>query len=153
MWVGTSDEGISIWSPAPATWTQITEKQKLPHHDTRALVCDYSGDIWAATSGGGAVRFFERDSGYLSGVKCRALAEDQLGRLWVGTEGKGIAIFDSSGMQTLTKAQGLPATGSRKSCPTLRAICGWRRLPTGLRGSVFQSLIYFPSNGSERTKA
>jgi len=62
MWVGTSDEGISIWSPAPATWTQITEKQKLPHHDTRALVCDYSGDIWAATSGGGAVRFFERDS-------------------------------------------------------------------------------------------
>ena len=149
IWIGTSDNGVSVFNPLDSTWTQTTEKQGFPHQYVRSMTCDNAGNVWVGTSGGGVVKFLEslpfshfdaahglagnrvyalrqntngtllmavsqvglqqldssgiapfgRDSGSLSGVKSRSIAEDNFGRIWVGTEGKGLLVFDSFGMQ------------------------------------------------------
>ncbi len=104
MWVGSSDSGISIWSPADSSWTHITEQQGLPHNHVRALVRDNTGNIWAATSGGGVVRFVTQDfkhydrSDGLTGDRIYAVLEDRSGRIWISVSQNGLQVIDAAGI-------------------------------------------------------
>ncbi|MBK7939021.1 MAG: histidine kinase [Lewinellaceae bacterium] len=104
MWAGTSDSGISIWSPADSSWTHITEQQGLPHNHVRALVRDNSGNMWAATSGGGVVRFVTQDfrhydrSDGLAGDRIYAVLEDHSGRIWMSVSQNGLQVMDATGL-------------------------------------------------------
>ena len=104
MWVGTANNGILIWSPADSTWTQIDEKQKFPHNNIRAFVRDNTGNMWAATSGGGVVRLtaqnfkhYDRSDG-LVGDRVYAVMEDRSGRIWMSVSQNGLQMLDSSGV-------------------------------------------------------
>lgn len=112
MWVGTAANGISIWSPKDSTWTQITEKQGLPHNHVRALVRDNTGQMWAATSGGGVVRFVAQDfthydrSDGLTGDRVYAVMEDRHGRIWFSVSQNGLQWLDSTGIHRFERDSG-----------------------------------------------
>lgn len=112
IWVGTAGNGISIWSPKDSAWTQITEKQGLPHNHVRALVRDNTGQMWAATSGGGVVRFvaqdfthFDRSDG-LTGDRVYAVMEDRRGRIWFSVSQNGLQWLDSAGIHRFERDSG-----------------------------------------------
>jgi ligand-binding sensor domain-containing protein len=112
IWVGTAGNGISIWSPKDSVWTQITEKQGLPHNHVRALVCDNTGQMWAATSGGGVVRFVAQDfthydrSDGLAGDRVYAVMEDRRGRIWFSVSQNGLQWLDSAGIHRFERDSG-----------------------------------------------
>ncbi len=112
IWAGTSDSGISIWSPADSAWTHISEQQGLPHNHVHALVRDNTGNIWAATSGGGVVRFVTQDfrhydrSDGLTGDRVYAVLEDHRGRIWMSISQNGLCVFDSSGLRLFGRDSG-----------------------------------------------
>jgi len=112
IWVGTAGNGISIWSPKDSAWTQITEKQGLPHNHVRALVRDNTGQMWAATSGGGVVRFVAQDfthydrSDGLTGDRVYSVMEDRRGRIWFSVSQNGLQWLDSAGIHRFVRDSG-----------------------------------------------
>ena len=104
IWVGTQDKGIQIYNPADSSWTEISEKQGLPHNHIRAIRSDNAGNVWVATSGGGMVKFltqsfihYSKENGLL-GNRVYAVAEDNAGRIWLAASQYGLQILDSAGL-------------------------------------------------------
>lgn len=111
VWVGTSGGGVVKFLESQP-FTHFGASHGLAGSRVYALQQDVQGRLLMAVSQLGlqvldsaGIVPFSRDSGWLSGVKSRSIAEDNFGRIWVGTEGKGIVVFDTSGMQTVP---GLP---------------------------------------------
>ena len=105
IWVGTQDKGIQIYDPTDSSWTEITEKQGLPHNHIRAIRSDNAGNVWVATSGGGMVKFltqsfihYSKENGLL-GNRVYAVAEDGWGRIWLAASQFGLQILDSAGLR------------------------------------------------------
>lgn len=108
IWVGTN-RGLFCYDanfkkrPFPYPW-----------YETRVLLADREGDIWAGTSGGGLVRIqngvltqFRQTDG-LADDFVSALTEDQEGSLWVGTR-NGLSQFSDVKIPTFGKHEGLTA--------------------------------------------
>ena len=111
VWVGTSGGGVVKFLESQP-FTHFGASHGLAGSRVYALQQDVQGRLLMAVSQLGlqvldsaGIQPFLRDSGWLSGVKSRSIAEDNFGRIWVGTEGKGVVVFDTSGMQTVP---GLP---------------------------------------------
>ncbi len=129
LWVGTSGNGIfalTLGTPEPEHWTTA---EGLANNDVRAIVVDRKDRIWAATSGGLALRA----NGYwlnltaatssLPNDQLQALALDKLDRLWIGAGAGGIAIFDPNGLGAsawsfVTTADGLPSDSINGIAPS-----------------------------------
>ena len=113
QWMGTSGSGLL--KNLGQSFIHYKDRLGPGNHRIYALHQKNNEKVWFSDAEKGvywhdSLGFhpFKRDSGYLK-VKCKALFEDDSNRLWVGTEGKGIAIFDSTRMRTITRAQKLPS--------------------------------------------
>lgn len=113
LWVGTSDQGLVIFSTADKTWTQLSEKQGFPHQYVRALCRDKAGNIWAGTSGGGAVKVMssQQFTQYstpqgLSGARVYALLRENKGSLLLAVSQSGLETLDSSGIFPVLRDSG-----------------------------------------------
>jgi ligand-binding sensor domain-containing protein/signal transduction histidine kinase len=86
----------------------------FPWYETRTLLADREGAVWAGTSGAGLVRFLNststefRKTDGLADDFVSALAEDSEGSLWVGTR-NGLSQLSDVKIPTLGKAEGLTA--------------------------------------------
>ncbi|MBL7825105.1 MAG: histidine kinase [Saprospiraceae bacterium] len=114
VWVGTSDNGLSIFNPTDPSWTQVTEKQGFPHHYVRTIVSDNAGNIWVGTSGGGVVKFLESQPFThfgamqgLAGNRVYALQQDNQNRLILAVSQVGLQVLDSTGITTFARDSGL----------------------------------------------
>jgi ligand-binding sensor domain-containing protein/C4-dicarboxylate-specific signal transduction histidine kinase len=93
------------------------QKQPFPHpwYETKALLVDREGVVWAGTSGGGLCRILNdtnlvqlRKADGLSDDFVSALIEDQEGSLWVGTR-NGLSQISDVKIPTFGKSEGLTA--------------------------------------------
>ncbi len=120
LWVGTKTRGIYTLQLATRALSSHRAADGLASDDVRAIVRDRQDRIWAATSGGLALRAngywlnLTTATSQLPSNDLRALTLDKLGRLWIGTYGAGIAIFDPEGLDDtawsfMTTANGLPS--------------------------------------------
>jgi ligand-binding sensor domain-containing protein/signal transduction histidine kinase len=87
----------------------------FPWYETRALLVDRRGAVWAGTTGGGLVRFLDnvpsaqfRQSDGLADDFVNALAEDREGSLWIGTR-NGLSQLSDVKIPTFGKTEGLAA--------------------------------------------
>jgi ligand-binding sensor domain-containing protein/two-component sensor histidine kinase len=112
VYAGTQAAGLAVFRGAEATLTWLSETDGLPHNRVQAVISDFSGNIWAATSGGGVARLREQlfrhygpEDGLL-GPRVYALQEDRLGRIWMSTAQNGIQILDSTGLVPVPRDSG-----------------------------------------------
>ncbi|MFO1478026.1 MAG: two-component regulator propeller domain-containing protein [Verrucomicrobiota bacterium] len=84
----------------------------FPWHETRALLADREGAVWAGTSGAGLVRFANGNISALQQTNgltdnfVDSLAEDLEGNLWVGTR-NGLNQLSEIKIPTCGRAEGL----------------------------------------------
>jgi ligand-binding sensor domain-containing protein/C4-dicarboxylate-specific signal transduction histidine kinase len=107
IWVGTINDGVSVFNPASERFEHFRHDEKVPDSlgagTISALVDDGRGGMWIATEQGldhlpaGSSRFVHfrhgTDPHRLMDDKVRSLLLDKRGRLWVGS---------SSGLQRLS---------------------------------------------------
>ena len=121
IWIGSVNQGLSIFNPVDSTWLNYKEnpnaprnnrRASLPNNHIRKIVKDQWENIWIATSGDGVTKYqvqffnhYNRDNG-LAGNRVYALCEDHLGRIWASGSSNGIAIHDSLGFQTFEQDSG-----------------------------------------------
>ncbi|HZL42420.1 MAG TPA: two-component regulator propeller domain-containing protein [Verrucomicrobiae bacterium] len=108
IWIGTQ-LGLLCYGPD-------FKRQPLPFPwwETRALLVDREGAVWAGTSGGGLVRHLNGTTSQLQ--KTDGLADDYIialeqdteGSLWIGTR-NGLSQLSDVKIPTLGKAEGLTA--------------------------------------------
>ena len=98
LWVGTLNDGISIFDPASERFENIRHDEKIPNSlgggSIWNMISDGRGGMWIATDQGlnhlpaGAKRFahfkHSTDPRSLMSDKVRSLLLDKTGRLWVG---------------------------------------------------------------------
>ena len=120
IWVGTSGGGVVKFLEGQA-FTHFGASRGLAGNRVYALQRDSRGRLLMAVSllglqvlDSAGIQPFVRDSGWLSGIKSRSIAEDNFGRIWVGTAGKGLVVFDSSRM---LEVPGLPSATIQKIEP------------------------------------
>ncbi len=120
IWAGTSGGGVVKFLEGQA-FTHFGASRGLAGNRVYALQQDGRGRLLLAISllglqvlDSAGIQPFVRDSGWLSGIKSRSIAEDNFGRIWVGTAGKGLVVFDSSGM---LEVPGLPSNTIQKIEP------------------------------------
>jgi ligand-binding sensor domain-containing protein/sensor histidine kinase YesM len=120
IWVGTSGGGVVKFMESQP-FSHFGASHGLAGSRVYALEKNANGGLLLAVSQVGlqvidssGIAAFERDSGWLTGVKSRSIATDNFGRVWVGTEGKGVVVFDSSGMFNVA---GLPNNIIQKIIP------------------------------------
>ncbi len=114
LWAGDYRNGLLLFQKDhPAE--RIGRLQGLPNQTIRALFEGPEHLIWAATDGGGLVRFrrrtvamFDESSGLNHSV-VDTVIEEEPGKLLVGSYGGGLQRFDETAMQF---GDVLPATGS-----------------------------------------
>ena len=110
LWLGTANNGISIFDPARNSFSNITYNQHtaggLPAKNVKKILKDSKGNIWVATEGGGLALYqpqtktfkvFKnnpRDPYSISSNHLIAIAETSDGRLWIGSEAEGLNVFD-----------------------------------------------------------
>lgn len=86
----------------------------FPWYETRALLVDREGAVWAGTSGAGLFRYLDgppSQIGKTDGLAddfISSLAEDNEGSLWVGTR-NGLSQLSDVKIPTLGKSEGLTA--------------------------------------------
>ena len=121
IWVGTQNRGLHYFNPADSSWTQLLEKDGLPHQHIRCLLLDDAGRLWLGSSGGGLARLsrqpfrhFDQARG-LAGNRVYALHEDRQGRIWLGVSAAGLQLLDSTGMHTFERDSGF----LRVKCKTI----------------------------------
>jgi PAS domain S-box-containing protein len=121
IWVGDYRSGLVLFRK-DGTTLQFGRAQGMPNLSVRALFEGPEHNIWAATDGGGLVRFrrsmvamFDEAQG-LSHAVVDSVAEDAPGSLLVGTYGGGLLRFDE-GAQRFSPPMGPP--GSRLTATTL----------------------------------
>ena len=120
LWVGT-EMGLLCYDsnlnklPLPYPWYQ-----------TVALWVDGHGAVWAATSGGGVVRFLNdvaspqfRQVDGLADDFVNAIAEDHEGSLWIGTR-NGLSQLSDVKIPVFGKAEGLVADVDITVCSSRR---------------------------------
>lgn len=94
-------------------FTNYTVKHGLSNNFVQSVKEDKKGNLWFATSGGGACRFdgksfqrFTTKEGMANNIVW-SIEEDMVGNLWFGTYGGGVCKYDGKTFTTLTSAQGL----------------------------------------------
>ncbi len=109
IWIGT-ETGVLCYD---ANFKRKTDVP-WPWYETRALMVDRHGIVWAGTSGGGIARYqngaftqFRKADG-LADDFVTTLMEDQEGSVWVGTR-NGLSQFSDIKIPTFGKTEGLPA--------------------------------------------
>lgn len=119
-WVGTSGGGL-VKFLGRQPFMHYGPAQGLAGSRVYALQPDSRGRLLMAVSQAGlqvldsfGIVPFALDSGRLSGVKTKTVAEDQFGRVWVGTEGRGALVFDTGGVISVP---GLPSNMIQKIIP------------------------------------
>ncbi len=96
MWIGTQDNGLSVWSPADSSFNYLSKDNGLTRNDIRSITQDTWGNMWIATTGG-LNKYSGRQFNHISINQqpndnyVYAISEDTLGHLWVSASGKGIA--------------------------------------------------------------
>jgi ligand-binding sensor domain-containing protein/signal transduction histidine kinase len=99
LWVGTLNDGVSVFDPASDRFENFRHDEKIPDSlgegNIWALIGDGRGGMWIATEQGlnhlprGAKRFthfkHSTDPRSLMSDKVRSLLLDKAGRLWVGS--------------------------------------------------------------------
>lgn len=112
IWVGMSGGGIA--RVGDQAFRQFDRDDGLLGLRVYAVFEDRTGQYWLSAAQNGlqsydpATGFWApRDSGALSGVKCKTITADGQGNLWAGSEGRGILVLDSLGRRTwLTRENG-----------------------------------------------
>jgi PAS domain S-box-containing protein len=113
IWIGTVNRGLLHWTPSGGSQT-LTDTGVTDAWIT-TLAQDFTGAIWAGSSGGGGiyhladgkVRHYGRDEGLRSTV-IYALYVDKKGELWIGSAG-GLSWFQDGHIRTVNSQQGLHA--------------------------------------------
>ncbi|MBR9921565.1 MAG: hypothetical protein GYB31_12070 [Bacteroidetes bacterium] len=105
IWLGTQNNGAWIYHPADSSWTHLTEQKGLPNNNVRQITEDHWGNIWIATSGGGACKYlgqfflhYDRSNG-LPDERVYALDIDSSGSVWASVGNSGLARLDSIGFK------------------------------------------------------
>lgn len=166
MWVGTTNEGIYIVDPNNQTWSQVDEKQGLPHNHIREILLDRNEQMWVATSGGGIARIlgqqfrhFNSANGLL-GNRIYAIHADDKGQLWFSASQNGIQKLDSTGFHSMPQDSGIFAGVKCKAIATDRRGRVWvgtegrglfvldsfgARLVNGIPSPRIQSILMAPT--------
>jgi PAS domain S-box-containing protein len=113
IWIGTVNRGLLHWTPSAGSKT-LTDTGVTDAWIT-SLAQDYTGAIWAGSSGGGGfyrladgkVQHFGRDAGLRSTV-IYSLYVDKKGELWIGSAG-GLSWFQDGHIRSVNSQQGLHA--------------------------------------------
>jgi signal transduction histidine kinase/ligand-binding sensor domain-containing protein/CheY-like chemotaxis protein len=109
LWLGTTDAGLLVYSPAANIWKTIKHDDNradgLPGNLILSLLTDKKGNIWVGTINKGLglydvnkAAFFNYypkpdNVGSLSNTTVSAVFEDKQGNLWVGTHRGGINLY------------------------------------------------------------
>lgn len=112
LWIGTEDNGVSVFDPLTRTFRIITHQngkvESLGSNQVKAILSDKKGNIWIGTINGGLNLLKTNDSLFyryennpddpesLSQRTISALLEDRQGNLWVGTHRGGINLYSSN---------------------------------------------------------
>ena len=98
IWIAT-DHGLLKY--ANRTFSLFTEKQGLSVNTTQSVICDYEGNIWIGTLGGGAnllnseafIAYTQNDGLKTNNINC--IYDDSAKHIYyVGTAGKGLFAFN-----------------------------------------------------------
>lgn len=112
LWIGTSNNGVTILHPSDSTQTTINESSGLPHPYVRQILSDRTGQIWMATSGGGLVRKLNQPFRHLTtangliGNRIYALAEGPDTSLWWSAAQNGLQWMDAAGIHRFARDSG-----------------------------------------------
>jgi ligand-binding sensor domain-containing protein/C4-dicarboxylate-specific signal transduction histidine kinase len=116
LWVGTLNDGVSVFDPATERFENFRHDEKIPDSlgegSIWAMISDGRGGMWIATEQGlnhlprGTKRFTHfknsTDPRSLMSNKVRSLLLDKVGRLWVGnTSGLQRLAPDGKGFETI----------------------------------------------------
>jgi serine phosphatase RsbU (regulator of sigma subunit)/ligand-binding sensor domain-containing protein len=123
IWVGTSDQGLSIYHPSLNQFEHIHKNNdeliSLSANQVFQMLEDSKGDVWMATYGGGLIQTnFERGEQVIFGADSNRTHSNILslaewnGKVWFGSWGGGLNSFDLKTEEfaiPLTKEEGLPS--------------------------------------------
>jgi ligand-binding sensor domain-containing protein/signal transduction histidine kinase/DNA-binding response OmpR family regulator len=112
LWIGTEDNGVSIFDPLDQTFRLIKHQIGVPgslgSNQVKSILCERKGNIWIGTINGGLNLFRPNDNLFyhyqdnpddpesLSQRTVSALFEDKQGNLWIGTHRGGINLYSSN---------------------------------------------------------
>ncbi len=119
IWIGTQDQGITIFDPAKETFQRLNRQHGLPSQAISSFIEDEYGFIWAATVDGLAridpgsfsMRSYNKSNGLISNNYNRdASYKDQTGRLYFGGI-DGFSVFYPTDLDTIQQAPPVVITG------------------------------------------
>ncbi|MBN1599787.1 MAG: hypothetical protein JW894_15945 [Bacteroidales bacterium] len=120
LWIGSNDNGVSVYNPARGTFTNYSANIKgqpsLKHNTVTKIICDTKGNIWIATAGGGVskyqnetkdyITYFPNDNNYsVPSRHVSGITEDNFGNIWLTHERNMLSKLDTTGKVTLFKAE------------------------------------------------
>ncbi len=106
LWIGTNNQGISIFDPSAECFSHLTVNHgdpRLPTNLIRALYIDESDNIWIGTENYGLLRItpnrelviYRIMHSHLSSlVNIRTIYKDSNGLLWIGSWNNGLLYYD-----------------------------------------------------------
>lgn len=107
LWVGTQNNGLILMDIKHGHYTQLSERDGLPHYNVKSIVLDANDQFWITTSGGGIAkctrqnfRHYTRSEG-LANNRVYAVHQTADHALWIATGNSGIQRMDSTGWHSL----------------------------------------------------